>query len=389
MQEKTTDEDIKSEQKKIEPKEIELSRLETEARSNELKRKNYEKLLDKKQKDKDNFETTIRALFSSMGNAYPLIIRVNNLFVTMKKKKDEMDKKKSNNRLLQAMQNDMLYKELKALVKVNDLGGSRYQLKIERTAEDFKKRISVLKKYFEGKNKFYENRGSILSAFSLNMNTITSAFVNNSPKNVSFNINKFGDLFTSPSTPTVPTMGYGNQAYSQSMLGRPSEQSYYPGGVPGYGMMRGGAMEIKQPMTTPTKKPNSPYEFITILDKIFEDLKTKVRSNEVYENRVKLFIDFLDQRDGELNKEILFKLKRVEKISKPQYQFLFPAQIRFITRRMLRIQEFMTKLQDTNTNQMKHIYMTDFILMYFSMHYILSNFLDFILKFQKYNELNA
>ena len=381
---------INSLDEKIEPLESDKMKLTTSQRSIQKQKDSFGKLLTQKQTEQKDTLEILKKLILSMGLTYPLINRVNNLFSVMKKKRDEMDKKKSNNRLLQAMQNDMLYKEISALFTVSSPEKSKYKLKIERDPSAFKKRIPVLKKYFEGKNKFYENRGSILSALSLNINSLASAFTNNSPKNISYNRKSLNELVPN-STPQMVTTFNRNQPYTQPMFGRPSQPSYSPyqtRSLPmGYGQ-GGGASEIKQPLTA-EKKPTSSYEFITILDKVFEDLKTKVRSNEVYENRLKLFINFLDKRDRELNKEILIKLQRVEKISKPEYQFLFPAQIRFITRRILRIQEFMSKLKSSNTTQMKHVYMTDFILMYFSMHYILSNFLDFILKPDKIKEVNS
>jgi hypothetical protein len=327
-----------------------------------------------------------------MGKAYILINRVNNMLEAMKKKKDEMDKKKSNNRLLQAMQNDMLYKEIigNKLISAAALGNSRYKLVIGKGAKDFKKRIPVLKKYFEAKNKFYENRDSILSALTFNVNAIASAFTNETPKNISFNEKQFADIFTSPTSQNVKPM-YNPQGSTQPQFGSPSQMAYapqqpVPARPPMYGgyMGLGGASQMNKPVE---KKSISSYEFITILDKVFEDLKGKVRSNEVYETRLKVFLQFLDERDRQLNQEILAKLNRVEKISKPEYEFIFPAQIKFITRRVFRIQEFMSSPR--NNSQMKHIYMTDFVLMYFSLHYILSNFLDFILKPQAFNELDA
>lgn len=377
---------IDSEIKDLEKNE---TRLKSDKKSANAKKSSFEKLKTQKKDQQTQFKEKIQKLFFSMGDGYVLIQRVNNLFIVMQKKKDEMDKKKSNNRLLQAMQNDMLYKEIKSLFKVEVLPESRYKLKILKSEIDFKKRIPILKKYFEAKNKFYENRGSILSALTFNMNNVVSAFTNNSPKNISFNKTRFGDLFTSNSTSSaVPTYNPTTPP-TQTQFGAPAPMAYSPMQQPSTLPMgvyqRGGATEIKNVKSE--KKPISSYEFITILDKVFEDLKTKVRSNEVYENRLKSFIEFLDQRDKELNQEILIKLQRVEKISKPKYEFLFPAQIRFLTRRILRIQQFMETPR--NNSQMKHIYMTDFILMYFSLHYILSNFLDFILKPQKFNEMNS
>lgn len=353
----------------------------------------FDKVISSKEKELKSFSETSGALFNSMGALYPDIYRIFNTFDMMQKKKDEMDKKKSNNRLLQSMQNDMLYKEVNALLSVESLGGSRYKLKIGRSAKDFKKRISVLKKYFDGKNKFYENRNSILSALTFNINSVVSAFTNETPKNLSFNNKNFADIFTSnKSAPSVQPV-YNPQSYAQPAFGSPAPMAYAPQqpALPqqpvspmGY-MGRGGASEMNA--KKPEQKSIASYEFITILDKVFEDLTSKVRSNEVYENRLKVFLKFLDQRDRELNEEILAKLNRVEKINKPEYEFLFPAQIRFITRRVLRIKEFMNTPR--NNSEMKHVYMTDFILMYFSLHYILSNFLDLILKPQAFNEMNS
>lgn len=383
----------------ISKKEIDLQRLQSTKKGIEKKTKSYEILLKKKNDDLEKFEETSKSVLNSMGKAYILINRVNNMLQAMKKKKDEMDKKKSNNRLLQAMQNDMLFKEIigNKLISAAALGNSRYKLVIGKSAKDFKKRIPVLKKYFEAKNKFYENRDSILSALTFNVNAIASAFTNETPKNISFNEKQFADIFTSPSTQNVKPV-YNPQGFAQPQFGGPAPMAYAPqqpmysspapapARPPMYGgyMGLGGATQMNKP---PEKKSISSYEFITILDKVFEDLKGKVRSNEVYENRLKVFLKFLDERDRQLNEEILAKLNRVEKISKPEYEFIFPAQIKFITRRVFRIQEFMNTPR--NNSQMKHIYMTDFILMYFSLHYILSNFLDFILKPQAFNELNA
>jgi hypothetical protein len=377
----------------IEGKETELKNLQSSKRNIEKKTKSYTNLLLQKTTDLNKFETTSKSVFDSIGKAYILINRVNNMLEAMKKKKDEMDKKKSNNRLLQAMQSDMLFKEVNSLLSAKSLGNAKYKLVIGKSAKDFKKRIPILKKYFESKNKFYENRGSILSALSFNVNAIASAFTNETPKNISFNEKQFADIFTSPSTQNVKPMNYATS--TQSQFGAPSPTAYAvqqqpynpppqrPAMFGGY-MGQGGATQMNKP---PEKKSISSYEFITILDKVFEDLKGKVRSNEVYENRLNVFLKFLDERDRQLNEEILAKLNRVEKISKPEYEFIFPAQIKFITRRVFRIQDFMNTPR--NNSQMKHIYMTDFILMYFSLHYILSNFLDLILKPQAFNELNA
>jgi hypothetical protein len=396
--EKIRDTDILQIDSQIKEKEKELNRLQSGKRGIEKKTRIFGSLLTDKQTELKTFEDKGKSVSNSMGKAYILINRVNNFMELLKKKKDEMDKKKSNNRLLQSMQNDMLYKEVNSLLSVKSLGDSRYKLVIGKSAKDFKKRISVLKKYFEGKNKFYENRNSILSALTFNINSVVSAFTNETPKNLSFNNKNFADIFTSNKpAPSVQPTSY-NQGSAQSAFGSPSPSAYspkpvYPTSVPqqpttpmGY-MGYGGASEMNAKNKGPEKKSLSSYEFITILDKVFEDLTSKVRSNEVYENRLKVFLKFLDQRDRELNEEILAKLNRVEKINKPEYEFLFPAQIRFITRRVLRIKEFMETPR--NNSQMKHVYMTDFILMYFSLHYILSNFLDLILKPQAFNEMNS
>ena len=387
--------EIEDIEKQISSTKIKIKDLESSKKAIVKKSKSYVSLLSQKTNDLKGFEDKSRNVFDSMGKAYILINRVNNMLEAMKKKKDEMDKKKSNNRLLQSMQNDMLFKEIigNKLISAAALGNSRYKLVIGKSAKDFKKRIPVLKKYFESKNKFYENRGSILSALSFNVNAIASAFTNETPKNISFNEKQFADIFTSPSSQNVKPMNYATS--TQSQFGAPSPTAYAvqqqpynpppqrPAMFGGY-MGQGGATQMNKP---PEKKPVSSYEFITILDKVFEDLKGKVRSNEVYENRLNVFLKFLDERDRQLNEEILAKLNRVEKISKPEYEFIFPAQIKFITRRVFRIQDFMNTPR--NNSQMKHIYMTDFILMYFSLHYILSNFLDLILKPQAFNELNA
>jgi hypothetical protein len=75
----------------------------------------------------------------------------------------------------------------------------------------------------------------------------------------------------------------------------------------------------------------------------------------------------------------MIKLLRVQKMKNAEYQFAFAEQIKFITRRMYRMELFIQKLKDPKVN-LEHIYMTDLILMYFSLHYILSNFLDCIIK---------
>lgn len=391
--------DIEGIERDITVKRGNIKNIESSKKAIGKKSKSYEILLKKKNDDLNKFETTSKSVLNSMGKAYILINRVNNMLQVMKKKKDEMDKKKSNNRLLQSMQNDMLFKEIigNKLISASSLGNSRYKLVIGKSAKDFKKRIPILKKYFEAKNKFYQNRDSILSTLTFNVNAIASAFTNETPKNISFNEKQFADIFTSPSTSNVKPM-YNPQGATQTQFGTQAPMAYapqqpmYPSPAPSptrqpmYGgyMGLGGATQMNKPSE---KKSISSYEFITILDKVFEDLKGKVRTNEVYENRLNVFLKFLDERDRQLNEEILAKLNRVEKISKPEYEFIFPAQIKFITRRVFRIQDFMNTPR--NNSQMKHIYMTDFILMYFSLHYILSNFLDFILKPQAFNELNA
>jgi hypothetical protein len=133
-----------------------------------------------------------------------------------------------------------------------------------------------------------------------------------------------------------------------------------------------------------------------VIDKVLEDCRNKVSSNEVYENRFQTFIEYIDNEDRRLTNEILQRIQILLSSKNIEYKFILPEQVRFIVRRLYKIQTFLDKIKQIDltkkknnqneNNETKFIYTTDYILLYFSLQYVLMNFMQCV--FLKKNKLN-
>lgn len=412
-----------------------------------------QKSLDNRFKEKkEEFQQTIDRIKSleTIHSIMTLLNKVENKTNEIKKKAEELKKKNSNNRMIDAMTNDYLFKfitEKMLSVKVvkNEDGTNKltrngkkiYRLTILRSVQSFRKYLPLIKRYFEEKLNYYNNREGILSMLQLNTSLVTGLFEEGA-KNLITNAYKFEEVGKSlpnsinneekkPSNLTGQTMGYNSQQsslpYGQTQFGMASEPSYqYPtqqqsysdnsgygrgysdsgmgrgygnsGFGRGYGMGRGfgnsgsffgGAAAVQKEEKKPEKKRE--YEFIKVVDKIFSELRNKVQSNEVYDNRIQTFVEYIDEKDKEITEEILRRLILIEKTKNLQYRFILPEQIRFMVRRLFKIKTFIDQLttlkkQNKNENraQLNFIYMTDLILMYFSLQYVFLNLLMCLFK---------
>jgi hypothetical protein len=383
----TLDGDIKKSGDEILNLKNKKTNLEMKLRTNKRLDDEYISLLTSKENEAKSKIAKMDSLFNSMASIFPKLNQTYQLLNQIKDKNDKLAKRKNTNRLLEGLESDTLFKEINNLFEVSKEENStnaqiKYKLKIKKNAQLFKMRVPVLLKYFSNKLNFYKNRKSILSMFKLNANVIPVPTNQSIKELLPMKMNDFKKLFnttnlipksnqknvistsaiTNTSVPSYPA------STTQTKYGVPSPQSYSPS--------LGGA-NMKKTDVKSNVKTN--VEFITVLDKILDTVRTKESANPVYANRMDCFVKYLDAEDERISNEIMLKLLRVQRIKKAEYQFAFAEQIKFITRRMYRMELFIQKLKEPKVN-LEAIYMTDLILMYFSLHYILSNFLDCIIK---------
>jgi hypothetical protein len=433
-------EKYKEDETKLKKREIEL---EKEIRNVDKEIRDLSEIFENEKEQYKNKRERLKTMMESMNNTFIEIQRIESQTILFMKKNKKLKEQSSNNFVYESLKKDILYQSIMKVLQVEKIENSnngninkkaKYKLKIRKNVQSFQRILTSLYKYYTEKQKFYNNRGSILSAFTFNIENIVSNAltpmkefevntiewnkflkkneninknkitinVNTNRKNMSSNTSSSQNKTSPYSTPQM----YGQTQYGQpytmsqsplyqnqySSQYQPQPQSQQPQGYyqqqqQPQGYYRGGANE------TPKKES---VEFITVIDKVLEDCKNKISSNEVYNNRFQSFIEYIDQEDKRISTEILQRIQILLSSKDIEYKFILPEQIRFIVRRLYKIQQFKQKIEQmeimkkknnqNNENETKFIYTTDYILLYFSLQYILINFMQCV--FSKKNKLN-
>lgn len=433
-------EKYKEDETKLKKREIEL---EKEIRNVDKEIRDLSEIFENEKEQYKNKRERLKTMMESMNNTFIEIQRIESQTILFMKKNKKLKEQSSNNFVFESLKKDILYQSIMKVLQVEKIENSnhenqkkktKYKLKIRKNVQSFQRILTSLYKYYTEKQKFYNNRGSILSAFTFNVENIVSnaltpmkefevntiewnkflkkneninknkitTNVNTNQKNMSSNIpssttqtspystpqmygqTQYGQPYTMSQSPLYQNQ-YSSQYQPQPQPQQP--QGYYQQQQQPQGYYRGGANE------TPKKES---VEFITVIDKVLEDCKNKISSNEVYNNRFQSFIEYIDQEDKRISTEILQRIQILLSSKDIEYKFILPEQIRFIVRRLYKIQQFKQKIEQieimkkknnqNNENETKFIYTTDYILLYFSLQYVLMNFMQCV--FSKKNKLN-
>lgn len=367
----------------------------------------------------------LKEIVEKMNDSYIILARIYGLKEEFDKKLKELEKISSQNELITLFENDSLYKIMLKIMNVEVInnkprgtnvsepnrtkrGLKRYRLQFNKSVENFKSNsLPFLIQYFEEKIKYHQEKQSILAAFTFNVGNL-SKLTQSSYKNLESQKLELNALLTnitantsvpstttSSSSPTTSSSSYSSSsAYnsSTSKYGR-SYNNYGSSSYGSSGRYYGGANEKSVVKNEKNKKPKISI-YMEFIGKILSTLETKVSSNLNYQNRVQIFIKTIDTFDKSLSEKILEKLKIIQKMNDPQYKFVFAQQVRFIIRRLYKINEFITKIKElyssnNSFNLVNTYYITDLFLMYLSLNIVFYNFICCIQsKSSKKNSLN-
>ncbi len=455
---------LEEQQRKHDSNKTKIQKNEASIRMNNNEKASLEQfsifLKEKVKENKEEFDEKIKGIkerYESIHSIFSLFAKVENKTIELQKKKDELKKKNSNNRMIDAMNNDYLFKFITQKMlsvqvvknpdgsnKLTNKGKKIYRLTVIRSIQSFRKYLPAIKRYFEEKLKYYNNREGLLSMFTLNIGAVAGLFEEGTKNLVTeaYNFEQVGKSLTNSinkevtgvnsnkSQSTLPETKQ-NLSYSQSQFGMPSQQSSSIYGSPSYNAygnpiskslgssirgysgspynnennymgrqssssmfgsqygnpyrIQGGGAAPQTEQKRPEKKRE--LEFIKVVDKTFSELKKKVQNNSTYDNRIKTFIEYIDDKDKDITNEILRRLNLIEKTRNLQYRFILPEQVRFMIRRLFKINIFISKLNTLKTQnknedreKLNFIYMTDLILMYFSLQYVFLNLIMCLFK---------
>ncbi len=343
----------------------------------------------------------LKDIVEKINDIYIIVARIYGLHLEFEKKSKEIQKTSSQNDLISLFEKDTLYIKMNRLIEVNVIkkrikgtnivennstkrGLKRYSLTLNKSVQNFKTNtLPILIEYFNEKLKYHNEKESILSAFTFNNASILklpeSLYKNLESQKLELNplLQNLNSTTLNSSSSSSTNISTRNTSFNSTS----TKTSQY--GRSTYGGSNINILQKNKINETEKKKNKEINIYLEAIDKKLDILKNKLTSNENYQNRLNIFINTIDSYDKTISEKILDKLLKIQKMNNPQYKFIFAQQIRFIIRRLFKIQQFTKNLKsifekNNSFNLVNNFYITDLFLMYLSLNIVFYNFISCI-----------